>query len=123
MRMSPPDIEHLTATAGESVLEFSVSIGAGQDTFLSLLAWLPQGHELHFHDPYYPSVSDPGAYVTVRRRGEVFSYMLANHGWSSGWSNQSAQLLAAWMVLGQHERPVRNANLRRISVRQAQLAE
>ena len=99
MRMSPPDIEHLTATAGENVLEFSVSIGAGQDTFLSLLAWLPEACELRFYDRFYPSVSDPGAYVSVRRKGRGFVYQLANHGWSSAWSHQSPQLLAAWMTL------------------------
>lgn len=72
MRMTPPDIEHLTATAGESVVEFSVRGGAGQETFLSLLAWLPEAFELRFYDQFYPSVSDPGAYVSVRRKGRGF---------------------------------------------------
>ncbi|KRB03212.1 hypothetical protein [Lysobacter sp. Root690] len=97
--MSPPDIEHLSATAGEGVLEFSVSIEAGHETFLSLLAWLPEAYELRFYDQFYPSVSDPGAYVSVRRKGRGFVYQLANHGWSSAWSHQSPQLLAAWMAL------------------------
>jgi|GEM_PF-4195781 len=95
MRMSPPDIEHLTATAGEGVLAFSVSIGAVHETFRSLLAWLPEACELRFYDQFYPSVSDPGAYVSVRRKGRAFTYRLANHGWSSAWSPQSPQLLAA----------------------------
>lgn len=42
MLMSPPDIEHLTATPDEDVLAFSVSAGAGHATFLSLLGWLPE---------------------------------------------------------------------------------
>ncbi|QWF17695.1 hypothetical protein [Lysobacter capsici] len=97
--MSPPAIEHLTATPGEDVLEFSVSAGAGQETFLSLLTWLPEACELRFYDRFYPSVSDPGAYVSVRREGRGFVHQLANHGWSSGWSQQSPELLAAWMGL------------------------
>lgn len=99
MLMNPPDIEHLTTTAGESVLEFSVSIEAGHETFLSLFAWLPEAYELRFYDRFYPSVSDPGAYVSVRRNGCGFVYQLANHGWSSAWSHQSPELLAAWMAL------------------------
>lgn len=95
MRMNPPVIEHLTATPGEGVLEFSVSAGAGQETFLSLLTWLPEACELRFYDRFYPSVSDPGAYVSVRREGRGFVHQLANH----GWSQQSPKLLAAWMAL------------------------
>lgn len=99
MLMSPPAIEHLTAIPGKGALEFSVSAGAGQETFLSLLAWLPEAFELRFYDRFYPSVSDPGAYVSLRRKGRAFVCRLANHGWSSDWLHQSPELLAAWMAL------------------------
>lgn len=73
-----------------------------QLTFVSamnLLEWLPEDWELQFYDRYYPSMSDPGAYVSIRKKFGVYSYRLGNHGWSSDTLKQSPQLLAAWLLL------------------------
>lgn len=40
---------------------------------------------LHFFDYFHPQWSDPGAYVTVEKYNEKYTYMLGNHGWSSYW--------------------------------------
>ncbi len=60
-----------------------------------LLEWLPPAHELAFYDQYYPSLSDPGAYISIQRKDAIFMYFMGNHGWSSGWLGQSKQMLAA----------------------------
>jgi hypothetical protein len=81
MQVTPPVIEHLTATGVREGFEFSAAAEAASDTFLALLSWLPGECGLRFYDPFYPSASDPGAYISVRRKGDVLVYMLANHGW------------------------------------------
>lgn len=72
-------------------------------TFLTLLHVLPRGHELQFFDRYFPSASDPGAFVSIQRKADRFMYCVGNHGWSTGWHAQSAELLAAWMELNAAE--------------------
>lgn len=68
-------------------------------SFLTLVRWLPPTWELRFYDQYYPSLSDPGGYVSVQRNGEAFAYMVGNHGWSTDWLKQSPELIAAWLHL------------------------
>jgi hypothetical protein len=48
-----------------------------------MLRMLPRGHELTFFDQYYPSPSGPGAFVSVQRKADAFSYHAGNHGWST----------------------------------------
>ena len=92
---------------------FRVELGAPDAPALRrLLAWLPEGLELSFYDRFYPSMSDPGAFVRVQRRGDVLVHMFSNHGWLSDWAKQSAELLAAWIMInldaaGPQSSPVR----------------
>lgn len=65
----------------------------------AILDWLPEGWEVDFHDPYFPQLSDPGAYVLIQRRGDRFLFRTGNHGWLNHWGHQSPQLLAAYMRL------------------------
>jgi hypothetical protein len=67
--------------------------------FEALLHWLPEGWEVDFHDPYFPQLSDPGAYVLIQRRGDRFLHRLGNHGWLNHWTHQSPDLLAAYLQL------------------------
>ena len=60
---------------------------------------MPEGLELSFYDRFYPSMSDPGAFVRVQRRGDVLVHMFSNHGWASDWAKHSAELLAAWIMI------------------------
>jgi len=70
------------------------------NAFMALLVTLPENAELDFFDRFYPTISDPGAYVRVQRRGAFFIYYLNNHGWSSGiWAPQGPEALAAWLAL------------------------
>ena len=54
---------------------------------------------MDFHDPYFPQLSDPGAYVLIQRRGDQFLHRLGNHGWLNRWTHQSPDLLAAYLQL------------------------
>lgn len=69
------------------------------DAFMALLVTLPESAEIDFFDRFYPTVSDPGAYVRIQRKGRFFIYYLANHGWSSNWNSQGPEALAAWLAL------------------------
>ena len=86
--------------------------GAADPDFRSLLDWLPEGCQLSFYDPHHPQMSDPGAYVTIRRRPpnrdgkRWLEHRLANHGWSSRWAVQSAELMAAYLAVTQVPQPV-----------------
>lgn len=80
-------------------LTLAVSPEAEAPQFLRLLMWLPNDFELSFFDQYFQSPTDPGAYVDIRQRGGWFHYRMGNHGWTSGWLNQSPQLLAALLAL------------------------
>ena len=66
---------------------------------IALIEWLPDNCELSFYDQYYPSNSDPGAYISVRKRFGDVTYQMGNHGWSSDRMKQSTDLLAAWLHL------------------------
>ena len=50
-------------------------------------------------DPQYPSMSDPGGYVTLLRVGEALHVMVANHGWSSGWAAVSVAEAGEYVAL------------------------
>ena len=113
---APPDIDGLVfERLGSTGLR--VILGPTErDKLKALLTWLPEGLELGFFDRFYPSMSDPGAYVTVRRRGEVLVHQLGNHGWSTEWARQSADLVAAWILInvepgGPYDQPLRELTI------------
>jgi hypothetical protein len=119
MLLNPPKIQHLEPALSKGALDFDVAPQACADDFLALLVWLPRGFELGFYDQYYPSMSDPGAYVSIQRKEIVFAYKLANHGWSSDWLKQSPELLAAWMMLNMTKKHPYSESLSILSVREA----
>lgn len=86
---------------------------------VSLLEWLPPAHELALYDQYYPSVSDPGAYVAIQRKGALFMYFMGNHGWSSGWLVQSKQMLAALIQINIGARDPFQDQVYQIEIRKA----
>lgn len=87
--------------------------------FMALLVTLPENAEIDFFDRFYPTVSDPGAYVRVQRRGAFFLYYLANHGWFSGWHPQGAEALAAWIALNAGPLRADGAPLRELRIEPA----
>ncbi len=93
---------------------------ATRDNFVSLLQWLPPNYKLQFYDQYYPSMSDPGAYVTVFRKDNLFIYKLGNHGWSGEWSRQSVELLASWLFLNLEKKDGGSDNLSLIDIRKVE---
>lgn len=64
----------------------------------SALMNLDERRELHFYDPDYPSVSDPGAYVKIRCENGRYLLFRGNHGWSSGWQPETAVSLLTYML-------------------------
>ncbi|CAG7857804.1 hypothetical protein MCAMS1_02767 [biofilm metagenome] len=88
-----------TIRQNEDVFEYVFDTPPTYTTFLTILHLLPRGHELTFFDQYFPSASDPGAFVSVQRKADKFMYHIGNHGWSTEWQLQSANLIAAWMAL------------------------
>jgi deazaflavin-dependent oxidoreductase (nitroreductase family) len=63
----------------------------------SALTTLADPFELSFYDADYPSISDPGAYIHIRRMGEGYQMFRGNHGWSSGWQPTTAESILAHM--------------------------
>lgn len=53
------------------------------ETLYSLFGNLPKHLKIFFFDNFFPTISDPGAYVSVGQMGGRFYYRLGNHGWSS----------------------------------------
>ena len=53
------------------------------ETLNLLFEKLPEHLEIFFFDHFHPTISDPGAYVSVRQLNGEFYYWLGNHGWTS----------------------------------------
>lgn len=72
-----------------------------QDDVLSFLQRLPEDRELFFFDAFDGggvNDSDPGSYVSVRRRDQEFAFQRGNHGWSSRWRLVPVEEIAALML-------------------------
>lgn len=113
-----PDIAGF-AIASHRGDETQVSVGpeVGEAAFLRLLLWLPPAHELSFYDQYFPGTrNDPGAYVDIQRKDDLFQYHLANHGWFQDWSYQSGELLAALMALNLRAKPDNPVPMRKLRI-------
>ncbi|THJ25562.1 MAG: hypothetical protein CAF45_000575 [Nitrospira sp. CG24E] len=112
-----PDIPGLKlATRTERGIDLDVAPDTPASSFLHLLWWLPRRCELSFYDQFFPSPSDPGAYVDVQRKKDWFQYRMSNHGWSQTWNTQSPELIAAWLVLNLKAKSTVNEPLRRMRV-------
>ena len=74
-----PGFDHSPYASGQA-------LKANQKTTLAdyqhLLASLPEDQMLSFFDRDHPSVSDPGAEITVFRLGDAYFTRARNHGWS-----------------------------------------
>jgi len=117
MGLDTPEIDHVVVKQSNEAYEFTLLDGVTEASFTELLRWLPPSYELQFYDQYYPSMSDPGAYVSVQRKENHFIYKLGNHGWSSDWSAQSPELLAAWLLLNMKKKSNYTKSLSSISVK------
>jgi hypothetical protein len=104
---TPPAIPGIDLASREAgLIHLALGPEVGEAQLLHLLYWLPRGCELSFYDQYFPGTSsDPGAHVDVQRKGDRFLYRLGNHGWFQDWFSQSAELLAAWMMLNRKAKP------------------
>lgn len=116
----PPDkIDGLSLIEAHNGLDIQVKSGSLQ-TFMQLLQWLPYGYDLGFYDQYQNNTGtedDPGVFVSIVRRDSTFIYKTGNHGWSSGWTYQSPEVLAAWMELNLRPAGARPSPLKTIDVR------
>ncbi len=64
-----------------------------------IVALLPADRQLGFYDPFYPSPSDPGAFIAVRQFDGAYVYSYGNHGWHCGWQRQSKEFLIQYLAL------------------------
>ncbi|MBW8304672.1 MAG: hypothetical protein K0M78_12200 [Brevundimonas sp.] len=72
-----------------------------RDDILSFLQRLPENQELFFFDAFEGGDvydSDPGSYVSVRRRARELAFKRGNHGWSSRWRLAPIEEIAALML-------------------------
>ncbi len=115
--MNLPVIENLEASFVQDGCSIKVLASTTRENFISLLEWLPATHKLCFYDQYYPSMSDPGAYVSVSRKDDLFAYKLGNHGWSGDWTKQSMELLASWLFLNLERKNDHSENLSMIDIK------
>jgi hypothetical protein len=99
MLMNLPKISGLLLSLSGNKAKIEVAASCGKAELIELLRWLPWKHQLSFFDHFYPSNSEPGAYVFVQRNEGLCIYMLGNHGWSSEWRKQSPEFLAAYIFL------------------------
>lgn len=83
----------------EGFCEYVVCDPIPADLATRIVSQLPADRELSFHDPLYPSSSDPGAYIDVRQNSGQYVYAFGNHGWHRGWERQSKEFLAHYLGL------------------------
>jgi hypothetical protein len=105
--MYPHDITDLTfhpMLHDSTRLRAALSSDTPRAVIEKLVRSLPPETTLYFYDPYHPSQSDPGAYVSVRLHRSQFTYGVGNHGWSSDRRITSPELMIEYLHL------VRSAN-------------
>ena len=65
----------------------------------AVVAAIRERWSLSFFDGAHPTVSDPGAYPVFYRRDGTLRAHVANHGWSSGWTDLSDADASAYLGL------------------------
>ncbi len=93
------DVAGLTREASPCLCRYIVDHTVPGDLAERVIAGLSADRVLGFYDPYYPSPSDPGAYVGVRQFEGRYVYSYGNHGWHSGWERQSREFLTQYLAL------------------------
>lgn len=73
-------------------------VNLSDEALKSMLMNLDERYEQYFYDPDYPSVSEPGAYVTIRRESGRYLLYRGNHGWSSGWQPETAVSILTYLL-------------------------
>ncbi len=68
---------------GRSELAFAKDATLASVT--ALVGKIHDGMELWFYDEEFDSPSDPGAFVTLVRNGDLLLARWKNHGWGAGW--------------------------------------
>ncbi|MFP6866777.1 MAG: hypothetical protein VCA35_12605 [Roseibacillus sp.] len=122
MILPPPKVENLTFNGSKDTYDFSVGPGVSGVGFDALLLWLPQGYELRFYDRFYPSPNNHGGFVAVQRSENKYIYQVAQHGWSTGWLNQSPELLSAWLAMIMNNWNPSSQSLPSFTVKRAQVS-
>lgn len=100
-------------------IEIEVDGSPSIDNFIQFIRWLPMGFSLTFYDQYYPSQSDPGAYIEILRCRDYCLYKAGNHGWSSDWIKQSIELTAAWLTLNLKKKGTHSEILKKFKIEEA----
>lgn len=102
--MYPLDIPGLTGkgipegtSIGNKVLDFVFNNDANEQTIIRLVSELPLDTMLMFYDQDYPSPSDPGAFVTVRRDNDKYRMERSNHGWQKKAELISSEKLVVYL--------------------------
>jgi hypothetical protein len=98
--MYPLDIPGLTGdetSVGDKVLEFVFNGDANEQTIMRLVSELPPDIVFMFYDADYPSPSDPGAFVSVRRDNDQYRIERSNHGWQKKSEPISAEKLVGYL--------------------------
>jgi hypothetical protein len=80
-----------------TIYEFIFNDNADEQTVTRLIGEIPSEAEFMFYDKDYPSSSDPGAFVSIKRVNNQYSMKRANHGWSDGWEPISFENLAGYL--------------------------
>ena len=70
--------------ATQTIIEYSLDNNA-IGTIKRVVDLIDERCYIEFFDFYYPQISDPGAYVTIRKENGLLEQQLGNHGWSSEW--------------------------------------
>lgn len=100
--MYPSDIVGLTFVAmahDADRLRAGLAPTTTREVIEQLVRGLPDDFRLGFYDPYHPSPSDPGAFVSVTRTKGVYSYDVGNHGWSSQRISTSPELMIEYLLM------------------------
>ena len=79
------------------IYEFIFNNKANEQTVTRILGEIPPETELMFYDGDYPSPSDPGAFVSIKRVNDQYTMKRANHGWSDGWEHISIENLVDYL--------------------------
>jgi hypothetical protein len=92
-----PGLERVSERQG--IFEYVIRSPIPDDLAARIISGLRSDRELCFYDPFYPSISDPGAYISVRQRNNLYAYLFGNHGWISRWQKQSVEFLSHYLKL------------------------
>lgn len=111
--------DNIDLQSNESGFWVTLDQNTSHADIVNLLEWLPPAYELAFYDQYYPSLSDPGAYVSIQRKDAVFMYFMGNHGWSASWQVQSKQMLAALIQINNGAKDPFQDQVYQIEIRKA----